>query len=92
MKFIEGGLSDAGPLAGDGYFIALGVSDIDASATSVKVGLDPTLGTDLVELINDPDKWGVFKVLNSSQDFIVVSSDGTHTLTQRFDMTNLKFA
>lgn len=92
LKFVEGGLADSGPLAGDGYFIALAISDIDATATSCKVGLDPSMGTGLVELINDPDKWGVFKVLNTSQDFIVKTSDGTHTLTQEFDLTQLKLA
>lgn len=91
MKFVEGGLAQSGPLAGDGYFIALAISDIDASATSCKVGLDPSLGTGLVEIIDDPDKWGVFKVLNNSQNFVVVSSDGTHTLTQTFDLSGLTF-
>lgn len=89
MKFVEGGLAQSGPLAGDGYFIALAISNIDASATSCEVGLDPSLGTGLVDIIDDPDKWGVFKVLNNSQNFLVVSSDGTHTLTQTFDLSGL---
>ena len=59
LKYIEGGLSPAGPLAGDGYFIALAISDIDTDATSCKVGLDPSIGTGLVEIIDDPDKWVV---------------------------------
>lgn len=89
LKFIDGGISGGGPLAGDGYFIALQISDIDTHATSCKVGLDPTLGTGLVEIIDDPDKWVICKLLNTSQDFKVVSSDGTHTLTQTFDLSGI---
>ena len=89
LKYIEGGLAESGPLAGDGYFLALQWTDIDAHATSLKVGLKPSLDTGLVEAINDPDHNGVFKILNDSQDFIVVTSDGTHTLTQTFDLTGL---
>ena len=89
LKYIEGGLAESGPLAGDGYFLALQWTDIDTHATSLKVGLKPSIGTGLVEAINDPDHNGVFKILNDSQDFIVVTSDGTHTLTQTFDLTGL---
>lgn len=89
LKYVEGGLSPAGPLAGDGYFIALAISDIDAHATSCKVGLDPSMGTGLAEIIDDPDKWVVCKLLNNSQNFLVVSSDGTHKLTQTFDLNDL---
>lgn len=46
--------------------------------TSVKVGLNPSQGTGLVELINDPDKNAVFKVTdNESQWVEVVWTDGT---------------
>lgn len=89
LKYIEGGLAESGPLAGDGYFLALQWADVDASATSLKVGLEPSLGTGLVEAINDPDHNGVFKILNNSQNFLVVTSDGTHTLTQTFDLSGL---
>lgn len=91
IDFIQGGLADSGPLAGDGFFIALAVSDIDASATSCKVGLEPSTETGLVEIIDDPDKWGVFKVLNRSQNFVVLTSDGTHSLKQTFDLSNVHF-
>ena len=91
LNYVEGGLSPAGPLAGDGFFIALAISDIDAHATSCKVGLDPSVDTGLVEIIDDPDKWVVCKLLNKSQDFEVVSSDGTHSLTQSFDLSGLKW-
>ena len=71
LKFIEGGLAQSGPLAGDGNFLALKFSHIDPKATSVKVGLDPSAGTGLVEIINDPDKNGVFKIRDNEQKFVV---------------------
>lgn len=90
LKFIEGGIAESGPLSGDGYFLALKFSDIDPEATSVKVGLEPSAGTGLVEIINDPDKNGVFKISNTSQKFKVVSTDGKDlTTTQVYDLSGL---
>ena len=89
LKFIEGGLAASGPLAGDGHFLALKFTNLDPDATSVKVGLDPSQGTGLVELINDPDKNGVFKITSTSQVFKVVQSNATATKTQIFSLANL---
>lgn len=97
LKFIEGGLSPSGPLSGDGHFLALKFSDVDPDATSVKVGLRPTYRTGervdddsgLVELLGDPDMNGVFKVNDTSQTFKIVSTDGTYTNTQVFDLSGL---
>lgn len=84
---------DSGSLVdtyGAGNFIALKFSDIPETATSVRVGLDPSEGTGLVELINDPDKNGAFKVTDKyAQNFKVVTTDGTHTITQTFDLSRL---
>lgn len=75
---------------GEGYFVAIQFSNIDVDATSVKVGLYPSRGTGLVEIINDPDKNGVFKVSDKdSQVFKVVSTDGTRTQIQLFDLSSL---
>ena len=91
LKFVEdyeGFSSD--PALQSGNYLALKFSDIDARATSVKVGLDPSAGSGLVEIINDPDKNGVFRISNkNTQNFKVVVSDGTHTTTQTFDLATL---
>lgn len=90
LKFIEGGLASSGPLEGDGNFIALKFTADDWNKfTSVKVGLDPSAGTGLVEIINDPDKNGVFKVSNTSQVFKVVATDGTDTVTKTYSLAGL---
>jgi hypothetical protein len=86
-------LDDGGEIAGHwgaGNFLCLKFSDIDTDATSVKVGLEPSEGSGLVEIIDDPDKNGVFKITDkATQKFVVVSSDGTHTDKQAFDLSGL---
>lgn len=87
---------DSGSLVdtyGAGNFIALKFTDIDETATSVKVGLDPSVSTGLVEIIDDLDKNGAFKITDKdTQKFKVVSTNGTHTLTQTFDLSELTLA
>jgi hypothetical protein len=57
---------------------------------SVKVGLDPSEGSGLVEIIDDPDKNGVFKITDKdTQTFKIVSYDGIETITQTFDLSGL---
>ena len=91
LKFVEGGLSPAGPLSGDGYFLALKLSNIDSDATSVKVGLVPSEGTGFVEIITDPDKNLVAKITDkNTQVFSVIQSDNKgNKLTQRFYLGGL---
>lgn len=93
---IKGNLKylDNGPIAdhwGAGYFMALDLSDNDFSdLTSVKVGMQPSAGSGLVEIITDPDKNGVFKVSNKfNQKFVIVQTDGTNTRTQTYDLSQL---
>lgn len=88
LKYLNSG--DIADYWGAGNFVALKFSGIDEAATSVKVGLDPSQSSGLVELLGDPDMNGVFKVTDkNTQVFKVVSTDGTHTKTQTFDLTGL---
>lgn len=75
---------------GPGNFVAFKFSGTDERATSVRVGLQPSEGSGLVELINDPDQNGVFKITNKDeQKFVIISTDGTQTTTQEFDLSGL---
>lgn len=76
---------------GPGNFIALEFDDIDPEAVSIKVGLEPSQGSGLVEIINDPDKDGVFKVTDkNAQNFKVVQTDADGKVKiQRFDLSGL---
>lgn len=90
LSFVSGGLAQSGPLAGDGYFCALHFDNLDPNATSVKVGLDPSAGTGLVEIIDDPDKEAVFKIADKdTQKLKIVSTDGTNTDVQTLDLSGL---
>jgi hypothetical protein len=89
LKFLDG----SNPITdnwGEGNFMALKFSDLDPDATSVKVGLDPSQSSGLVEIINDPDKNGVFKVTDKDrQVFVIISSDGTNSHRQEYDLSGL---
>lgn len=75
---------------GAGYFMALKFSGFDASATSVKVGLQPSAGSGLVEILTDPDKNGVFKITDKNrQKFCVLSTAEGHRTMQTFDLSQL---
>ena len=88
LKFVKGGLAPSGTLAGDGWFLALKFSDIDATATSKKVGLVPSAGSGLVEL--DADLNVFMKISDkNNQIFEVVITDGTRTGVQKFDLSEL---
>ena len=89
LKFIKGGIAPSGILAGDGYFMALKFSDVDASATSKKVGLVPSAGSGLVELDSDMNAFMKISDINS-QIFEVVITDGTRSGVQKFDLSGLE--
>ena len=73
---------------GEGYFMALKFTKNNAAATSIKVGLNPSVSSGLVEL--DPDMDGVFKVTDKdAQKFEVLSSNGSVEFAQLFDLSEL---
>ena len=75
---------------GAGNFLALKFTDFAANLTSVKVGLDPSQSSGLVEILNDPDKNGVFKITDkTAQNFKIVATDGTKTVTTTLDLAGL---
>ena len=82
---------DSGTLARDwgaGYFMVLKFTKNDNTVTDIKVGLDPSVSSGLVSL--DSDMNGVFKVTDkSTQDFLVVQTDGTSRGVQAYDLSGL---
>lgn len=98
LKYLaDGELVDAW---GAGNFLALKFDDFDTKATSIKVGLRPTYpgggsapvddDSGLVEIINDPDRDGAWKITDKdTQKFKVVISDGTNELIQTYDLREL---
>ena len=73
---------------GEGYFLALKFTKNNDKITSIKVGLNPSQGSGLVELDSDMD--GVFKITNKdTQDFEILVSDGTLSYAMMFDLSGL---
>lgn len=76
---------------GTGYFIGIKLTNIDAQATKILCGMDPSEGSGLVDITEDPDKIGLFKVTyKDTQVFTVIQYDGNgHKLTQKFSLSGL---
>lgn len=93
LKFIEGGLSPSGTLAGDGYFLALKFSNFASGLTyeNVKVGLVPS-STGMALQTLDSDKDAVFKITDkNTQKVKVVQSDSAgHKNIQYFGLSKLE--
>lgn len=89
LKYYEGWAS--GPLAGPGNFLALKLAAADWSAyDSVKVGLNPSMGTGFVEIKNDPDKNCVFKIADqNSQNFEVIIKKGANQTSKVYSLADL---
>lgn len=88
LKYVSSGAlaTDWGP----GNFIAVKFTDIDEDATSVLVGLEPSAGSGLAELINDPDGNAVMKVTDKDvQKLVVVQRCDGFAAVQRFDLSGL---
>lgn len=78
---------------GPGYFFPFKViADDWDQYTSVTVGLVPSAGSGPVEIINDPDKNGIFKISDKdAQKFVITATNGTETKTQTYDLSALSF-
>lgn len=73
---------------GEGYFLALKFTKNNAKITSIKVGLNPSVNSGLVEL--DSDMLGVFKITDkSTQRFEILVSDGNVSYAKLFDLSGL---
>ena len=94
LNFMEGGLADSGPLAGDGYFLALKWGNPPAGTTSLKVGLVPSAsGMDLVECLSDTDRNGVFKITDKeNQVFVIEYTKGDKVQHRAYDLSGLTLA
>ena len=88
LKYLSDSSSALVSKWGAGNFLALKFSNADSRATSIKVGLNPSEGSGLVEL--DEDMNGVFKITDkTAQVFKVVTTDGNTTTTDTYALTGL---
>lgn len=91
LLFKEGGLAESGPLAGDGYFLTLKVDDVPQGTKSIKVGLVPSEGTGMVELLGDPDMNCVGKIADKdTQKFRIEVTDANDVVSAKtWDLSQL---
>lgn len=69
--------------------MALNFDDLATNATSIKVGLEPSVSSGLVEISED-DHSGIFKVTDKNeQKFVTVITDGVHTVKTVYDLSGL---
>lgn len=56
------------------------------------MGLEPSIGTGLVEVLNDPDKNGVFKITSrDAQKFVVKATNEHTTVSKYYNLNDLVF-
>ena len=73
---------------GEGYFLGIAFTKSNAKITSIKVGMNPSISSGLVEL--DNDMLGVFKVTDKdNQRLEVLSSDGNVSFASFYDLSGL---
>ena len=73
---------------GEGYFLGLKFTKNNSKITSIKVGMNPSVSSGLVEL--DEDMLGVFKVTDKdAQRLEVLSSDGKVSFASFYDLSGL---
>lgn len=95
-KSITGTLKyvDSGSLAtrwGAGNFLAVDFSSDDwAKYDKIFVGLDPSESSGLVDITDDADRDGAFKVTNkATQKLTVMTIQGTEVTTSKYDLSGL---
>ena len=78
---------------GAGNFLALqfGGSAFD-NAKHIYVGVDPSAGTGLLDVLPDPDRASVTKINSTAQKFKVVVDYGTYAETKTYDLSGLTLA
>lgn len=92
LNFMEGGLAPSGPLAGDGYFLALKFSNFASGLTyaNVKVGIVPSASGMALQTL-DSDQDAVFKVTDiKNQKIKTIQEDASgHKNIQYFGLSGL---
>ena len=92
---ISGGLAPSGPLSGTGYFLSLKLASDDWSQyDAVYAGLEPSAGTGLVRIDQDPDKQITMKLtvdedLICHQKFVIVAYGGNTSVRKEYDLSTI---
>lgn len=75
---------------GAGNFLVVKLSNIDPAATSVRIGLQPSAGSGMMEILGDPDMNAQLKITDKKkQKLKIITSNGFRTNAQTFDLSGL---
>lgn len=76
---------------GAGNFLGVRfVADDWSDYTSVLVGLDPSEGSGLIDIIDDSDKAAVMQIADKdTQKVKIVATNGVQTVTKEYDLSGL---
>lgn len=90
LKFLSGS-NPITDMWGEGNFLCLQFATDDwADFSSVKVGLNPSQGSGMVDILPDPDKNGVFKITNkNTQKFVIEATSNGEVFTFNYDLSGL---
>lgn len=93
LKYIEDGLSPTGPLAGSGNFLAVKFDGpAFSTATAIKVGLDPSVETGLVDIKDDPDRNAIMKISDKDQKLVVEVETAAGKSRMIYNLNTLTYA
>lgn len=88
LKYITTG--SLPPTWGNGNFLAAKFLNIPSTATKCMVGLEPSQGSGLVDIIDDPDKNGTFKITDPTQQKLIVETTINGVVNrQEYDLSGL---
>lgn len=93
LKYTTGYTGFSGdPSLQSGYYLVLSWADaVIRNMTSIKIGLDPTAGSGLVECISDPDKNIVLRISNkNTQKLKVLTSNSDLSQLKTYDLSGLE--
>lgn len=77
---------------GAGNFIAIDFEDLPEEADKIMVGLEPSMGSGMVELTPDDTK-SVFKIADKDlQELVIKTSIGSRTITQKVSLKGVTLA
>lgn len=78
---------------GPGHFLALKFDgEAFTTAKHIWVGLNPSVSSGMVDVINDPDRNGTFKITSDEQWFEVVIDYGSYMVSYSYGLYDMKLA
>ena len=91
LKYVTGytGFSNNPELQEGNYLVVSWADGVPSGVTSLKLGLSPSYGSGMKEVLADPDQNMVFRVHDNSQKVKMIYTNGTEKETKLYSLKNL---